>query len=159
VDDVVKTMGIEGMSKSQVSVLAKELGDVIERFRNRPLDQEPYGYGWGNALVHRCLQGGRIVNVATVVATGVNSDGRHDLLGMDVFTTEDGAPWLAFLRCLVARGLPGVKLVISIRIGGCERPSATRRDEALHDEPVLHTSSVWTRPAAFLNLGGRILRR
>ena len=113
VDGLVKSMGIDRMSKSQVSVLAKELDDVVEQFRSRPLDQGPYPFIWVDALVHKCREGGRIVNVATVVATGVNANGLREILGTDVFTTEDGAAWLAFLRGLVARGLSGVKLVIS----------------------------------------------
>ena len=113
VDGVVKSMGLEGMSKSQVSRLAEELDETVESFRNRPLDQGPYTYIWVDALAHKCREGGRIVNVATVVATGVNIDGAREILGVDVFTTEDGAAWVAFLRHLVARGLGGVKLVIS----------------------------------------------
>ncbi len=113
VDGLVKSMGIERMSKSQVSVLAKELDEVVESFRSRPLDQGPYPFIWVDALVHKCREGGRIVNVATVVATGVNSNGLREILGTDVFTTEDGAAWLAFLRGLVARGLSGVSLIIS----------------------------------------------
>ncbi len=113
VDGLVKSMGIDRMSKSQVSVLAQELDEVVESFRSRPLDQGPYPFIWVDALVHKCREGGRIVNVATVVATGVNASGLREILGTDVFTTEDGAAWLAFLRGLVARGLSGVKLVIS----------------------------------------------
>ncbi|RYF12133.1 MAG: IS256 family transposase [Deltaproteobacteria bacterium] len=113
VDGLVKTMGMEGMSKSQVSRLAEDLDEMVESFRNRPLDQGPYTYVWVDALVHKCREGGRIVNVATVIATGVNHVGAREILGVDVFTSEDGAAWVAFLRHLVARGLSGLKLVIS----------------------------------------------
>ncbi len=113
VDGFVKSMGLEGMSKSQVSRLAEELDKMVESFRNRTLDQGPYTYVWVDALVHKCREGGRIVNVATIVATGVNIDGARESLGVDVFTTEDGAAWVAFLRNLVAHGLGGVRLVIS----------------------------------------------
>jgi transposase-like protein len=113
VDDLVKSMGIDGMSKSQVSELAKNLDQKVAEFRNRPLDAGPYTYVWLDALFHKVREGGRVVSVATVIATGVNADGHREVLGVDVFTTEDGAGWMAFLRGLVARGLSGVALVIS----------------------------------------------
>jgi putative transposase len=113
VDDLVKSMGIEGMSKSQVSELAKSLDHKVAEFRNRPLDAGPYTYVWLDALFHKVREGGRVVSVATVIATGVNADGYREILGVDVFTTEDGAGWTAFLRGLVARGLSGVALVVS----------------------------------------------
>lgn len=113
VDDVVRSMGMTGISKSQVSELAKSLDEKVEAFRNRPLDAGPYTYVWVDALTQRVREGGRIVNVATVVATGVNAQGYREILGVDVITTEDGAGWTAFLRGLVARGLCGVQLVIS----------------------------------------------
>ncbi len=113
VDDLVKSMGIDGMSKSQVSELAKQLDSRVSEFRNRPLDAGPYTYVWLDALFHKVREGGRVVSVATVIATGVNAEGHREILGMDVFTTEDGAGWVAFLRGLVARGLSGVALVIS----------------------------------------------
>ena len=113
VDDVVKAMGIAGISKSQVSELAKSLDVIVEAFRTRPLDAGPYTYVWVDALTQKVREGGRIVNVACVIATGVNAEGHREVLGVDVFTTEDGAGWTAFLRSLVARGLSGVQLVIS----------------------------------------------
>jgi len=113
VEGLVRTLGIERMSKSQVSELAKSLDQLVTAFRNRPLDGAPYTYVWLDALVQRCREHGRIVNVATVIATGVNADGHREILGLDVFTSEDGAGWTAFLRGLVARGLSGVRLVIS----------------------------------------------
>jgi putative transposase len=113
VDDIVKTLGIEGISRSQVSRLAKALDATVEAFRSRPLDAGPYTYVWLDALTQKVREGGRIVNVACVVATGVNANGNREVLGVDVITTEDGAGWLAFLRSLVARGLTGVQLVVS----------------------------------------------
>jgi transposase-like protein len=113
VDDIVRAMGIDGISKSQVSVLAKTLDAEVEAFRNRPLDAGPYTYVLVDALTQRVREEGRIVNVACVLATGVNADGRREVLGVDVITAEDGAGWTAFLRNLVARGLSGVKLVVS----------------------------------------------
>jgi transposase-like protein len=113
VDDVVKAMGIEGISRSQVSAMAKELDTMVEAFRSRPLDAGPYTYVWLDALLLKVREGGRVVNVATVIATGVNNEGKRESLGFDVITTEDGAGWTAFLRSLVARGLSGVALVVS----------------------------------------------
>jgi len=113
VDDIVRSMGIDGISKSQVSELAKSLDAIVDAFRNRPLDAGPYTYVWVDALTQKVREGGRIVNVVAVVATGVNVEGYREILGVDVFTTEDGAGWTAFLRGLVARGLSGVQLVVS----------------------------------------------
>ena len=113
VDKLVKTLGIEGLSKSQVSRMAAELDDAVTEFRNRPLDAGPYTYVWADALTQKVREGGRIVNIAVVIAVGVNADGHREILGVDVITTEDGAGWLAFFRSLVARGLSGTALVIS----------------------------------------------
>jgi putative transposase len=113
VDGLVKTLGIEGISKSQVSSLAKSLDEAVEAFRSRPLDAGPYTFVWMDALVLKCREAGRIANVAAVIATGVNADGHREILGLDVLTSEDGAGWTAFLRSLVARGLSGVQVVIS----------------------------------------------
>lgn len=113
VEGLVQTLGIASISKSQVSEMARSLDEVVTTFRNRPLEGGPYTYLWLDALTQKCREGGRIVNVATVVATGVNVDGHREILGMDVITTEDGAGWTALLRGLVARGLSGVQLVVS----------------------------------------------
>jgi len=113
VEGVVKAMGIEGISRSQVSEMAKELDSLVEAFRDRPLDAGPYSYLWLDALTQKVREGGRVVGVAVVIATAVNADGRRELLGFDLVTTEDGAGWTAFLRALVARGLCGVALVVS----------------------------------------------
>jgi transposase-like protein len=113
VEGLVQTLGIAHLSKSQVSVMAKSLDGLVDKFRNRPLDAGPYTYVWVDALTQRCREGGRVVNVCTAIATGVNADGQREILGVDVFTAEDGAAWTSFLRGLVARGLSGVRLVIS----------------------------------------------
>ena len=113
VDKLVKQLGIEGISKSQVSKLAASLDDIVADFRSRPLEEGPYTYVWLDALVHKVREGGRTVSVAAVIAIGVNSDGHREVLGTDVITSEDGAGWVAFLRSLKARGLSGVELVIS----------------------------------------------
>ena len=113
VEGLVQTLGIERLSKSQVSVMAKSLDGMVDEFRNRPLDSGPYTYVWVDALTQRCRDGGRVVNVCTAIATGVNANGYREILGVEVFTAEDGAAWTSFLRGLVARGLSGVRLVIS----------------------------------------------
>jgi transposase-like protein len=113
VEGLVETLGIQSLSKSQVSELAKSLDGEVAAFRARPLDAGPYAYVWLDALAVKCREAGRIVNIACVVATGVNAQGYREILGVDVLTTEDGAGWTAFLRDLVARGLGGVELVVS----------------------------------------------
>ena len=106
VDDIVKAMGIDGISKSQVSKMAKDLDVIVEAFRNRPLDAGPYTYIWLDALTQRVREGGRIVNVAVVVATAVNADGHREVLGLDVITTEDGAGWTASCATSSPAGWP-----------------------------------------------------
>jgi transposase-like protein len=113
VDGLVRTLGIEGISKSRVSEMAKDLDETVTAFRNRPLDGGPYTYVWIDALTQKVREAGRIRNVAALVATGVNASGYREILGLDIVTSEDGAGWTAFCRGLVARGLHGVRLVIS----------------------------------------------
>lgn len=113
VEGLVEALGIASLSKSQVSELAKDLDEMVCDFRNRPLDAGPYTYVWADALTMKVREGGRIVNVACLLAVGVNGEGHREILGLDVATTEDGAGWLAFFRSLVARGLSGGQLVIS----------------------------------------------
>jgi transposase-like protein len=113
VDGLVKTLGIEGISRSQVSRMAKTLDEEVAAFRSRPLDGGAYPHLWVDALAVRVREGGRVVKVACIVATAVNAEGRREIVGVDTFTEESGAAWTAFLRDLVARGLAGVKLVVS----------------------------------------------
>jgi putative transposase len=113
VEGLVQTLGIEHLSKSQVSRMAKDLDAEVAAFRNRPLDAGPYTYVSLDAMTQKVREGGRIVNVAVVIAVGVNAEGHREVLGFDIITSEDGAGWLAFLRGLVARGLAGTTLVIS----------------------------------------------
>ncbi|MBO0847814.1 MAG: IS256 family transposase [Nocardioides sp.] len=113
-DKLVQTLGITGLSKSQVSVMAKELDEHVEQFRTRRLaDAGPFTFVAADALVLKVREGGRVVPVHVLVATGVNNDGHREILGVQVTTSEDGAGWLAFWRDLTARGLTGVKLVTS----------------------------------------------
>lgn len=113
VENLVQALGIEQISKSQVSRMAKVLDAEVEAFRTRPLDAGPYAYAWMDALTMKVREGGRVVNASVLIATGVNAEGTREILGLDLVTSEDGAGWLAFCRSLVARGLTGVMLVIS----------------------------------------------
>jgi transposase-like protein len=110
---LVESLGITRLSKSQVSVMAAELDEQVNQFRARPLDAGPYTFVAADALVLKVREGGRVVNVHALVATGVNADGHREILGLQVTSAEDGAGWLAFLRDLTARGLSGVALVTS----------------------------------------------
>jgi putative transposase len=101
------------LSKSQVSVMAAELDAQVADFRARPLDTGPYTFVAADALVLKVREGGRVVGVHALVATGVNADGHREILGLQVTSAEDGAGWLAFFRDLTARGLTGVRLVTS----------------------------------------------
>jgi transposase-like protein len=113
VEKLAASLGVTGLSKSQVSLMAAELDEMAEGFRSRPLDAGPYTFLWIDALTQKVREGGRTVNVHALIATGVNADGHREILGIDVASSEDGAGWLAFLRGLVARGLSGVQLVTS----------------------------------------------
>ena len=109
----METLGITRLSKSRVSEMAKDLDAQVEAFRTRPLDAGPYTFVAADALVLKVREGGRIVNVHALLATGVNADGYREILGLHVTTAEDGAGWLGFFRDLAARGLSGVALVTS----------------------------------------------
>ena len=113
VEKLAESMGVTSLSKSQVSAMAAELDEVVAGFRNRRLDSGPYLFVWVDALTQKVREGGRTVNVHCLVATGVNADGKREILGVEVASSEDGAGWLAFLRGLVARGLSGVAMVTS----------------------------------------------
>jgi putative transposase len=113
-DKLVQSLGITSLSKSQVSEMAKELDAHVEEFRTRSLAEAgPFTFVAADALVLKVREGGRVVPVHALVATGVNADGHREILGVQVTTSEDGAGWLAFFRDLTARGLCGVKLVTS----------------------------------------------
>jgi transposase-like protein len=113
VEKLAASLGVTSLSKSQVSLMAAELDEMVEGFRSRRLDTGPYTFMWIDALTQKVREGGRTVNVHALIATGVNADGKREILGIDVASSEDGAGWLAFLRGLVARGLSGVQLVTS----------------------------------------------
>jgi transposase-like protein len=113
-DKLVKTLGIDSLSKSQVSRMATDLDQLVDEFRHRPLDAAgPFTFVAADALTMKVREGGRVVNAVVLVAVGVNGDGHREVLGMRVATSETGAAWNEFLADLVARGLTGVRLVTS----------------------------------------------
>jgi putative transposase len=112
VDDLVKAMGMSGISKSQVSRLCEEIDDRVKAFLDRPIEGD-WPYLWIDATYVKVRQNGRIVSVAVIIAVGVNADGRREVLGMDIGPSEAETFWTGFLRKLARRGLRGVKLVVS----------------------------------------------
>ena len=113
-DKLVKTLGIDSLSKSQVSRMAAELDEHVEEFRHRPLDTAgPFTFVAADALTMKVREGGRVINAVVLLATGVNGDGHREVLGMRVATSETGAAWNEFFADLTARGLSGVRLVTS----------------------------------------------
>ena len=132
-EKLVETLGITRLSKSQVSVMAKELDAHVEDFRTRPLDAGPYRFVAADALTVKVREGGRVVNVHALGATGINADGHREILGFDITSAEDGAGWMSFFRGLTARGLGGVALVTSdahaglVAAIGATLPEASRR--------------------------------
>jgi putative transposase len=112
VDDLVKAMGMTGISKSQVSRLCEEIDAKVKAFLSRPIEGD-WPYLWIDATYVKVRESGRIVSAAVIVAVGVNADGRREVLGMDIGPSEAETFWTEFLRKLARRGLRGVKLVIS----------------------------------------------
>ena len=112
-EKLVESLGITRLSKSQVSIMARDLDEQVDQFRTRPLDAGPYTFVAADALVLKVREGGRVANVHALLATGVNQDGHREILGLQVTSAEDGAGWLSFFRDLSDRGLTGVKLVTS----------------------------------------------
>src|SRR6185312_907927 len=112
VDDLIKAMGMTGISKSQVSRLCEEIDEKVKAFLSRPIEGD-WPYLWVDATYVKARESGRIVSAAVIVAVGVNSDGRREVLGMDIGPSEAETFWTEFLRKLARRGLRGVKLVVS----------------------------------------------
>jgi transposase-like protein len=112
VDELVKALGMTGISKSQVSRLCEEIDERVKTFLERPIEGD-WPYLWIDATYVKVRQNGRIVSVAVTIAVAVNSDGRREVLGIAIGPSEAEAFWLEFLRSLKRRGLAGVKLVIS----------------------------------------------
>jgi len=124
VHDLVQAMGMSGISKSQVSRLCGEIDDKVKAFLSRPIEGDQ-PYLWIHATCVKVRQNGRIVSVAVIIAVGVNSDGRREVLGMDIGPSEAETFWTAFLRKLARRGLRGVKLVESTPMRG-SKPRSER---------------------------------
>jgi putative transposase len=133
VDDLVRALGIVGISKSEVSRLCTTLDAEVERFRTRPLTGA-YPYLWLDATDRKVRQDGRVVAMAVVIAIGVTAEGRREVWGLDVGPSEEEAFWQQFLRGLVERGLSGVRVVISDAHAGLKRAVTT----------ILHGAS-WQR--------------
>ena len=133
VDDLVKALGVDGISKSEVSRICGTLDTVVAAFRTRPLTGE-HRYLWVDATYQKVRVDGRVVSQATVVAIGITSAGERQVLGVDVGPSEDRAFWTAFLRSLVKRGLTGVRLVVSDAHEGLKQAIST----------VLH-GAAWQR--------------
>src|SRR5258705_106907 len=112
VDDLVKALGMSGISKSQVSRLCEEIDEKVQAFLDRPIEGD-WLYLWIDATYVKVREAGRIVSVAVIIAVGVNADGRREVLGLDIGASEAETFWTAFLRKLARRGLRGVKLVVS----------------------------------------------
>src|SRR6201990_1486161 len=112
VDDLVQAMGMTGISKSQVGRLCGEIDEKVKAFLDRPIEGD-WPYLWIDATYVKVRQNGRVVSVAVIVAVGANSDGRREVLGLDIGPSEAETFWTAFLRKLARRGLRGVRLVVS----------------------------------------------
>ena len=112
VDELVQAMGLSGISKSTVSKLCKDIDERVGEFLNRPLTGE-WPYVWLDATYLKVRQGGRIVPVAAIIAVAANTEGRREIIGLGIGPSEAEAFWTEFLRSLKARGLDGVRLVIS----------------------------------------------
>jgi putative transposase len=123
VDDLVKAMGMTGISKSQVSRLCAEIDERVNAFLNRPIEGS-WPYLWIDATYVKVREAGRIISVAVIIAVAVNSDGRREVLGLEVGPSEAEPFWTKFLRSLTRRGLRGVKLVISDAHEGLKRAAA-----------------------------------
>ncbi len=160
VDDVAKAMGIEGISRSQVSEICKDLDILVEAWRGRPLDAGPYAFMWIDALALKIREGARITNVCTLVATAVNCEGHREIVGLQLGSAETGASWTAFLRELVARGLSGVQLVTSDAHEGLKGAIAAVLDGAQWQRCRTHfTSNLQAKvPAHAQPLVGSLVR-
>ena len=141
VDDLVKAMGASGISKSQVSRLCAEIDERVNRFLARPIEGA-WPYLWIDATYIKAREAGRIVSTAVIIAVGVNTDGRREVLGVATGALEAEPFWKAFLRSLADRGLRGVKLVIADDHKGL-RAAAVKVFHATHQRCRVH----WLRNA------------
>ena len=158
VDDLVQAMGLSGISKSTVSKLCKDIDERVGEFLNRPLSGQ-WPYVWLDATYLKQRQGGRIVSVAAIIAVAANTEGRREIIGLGVGPSEAETFWMDFLRSLRARGLDGVKLVISDAHAGL-KGATSRIFEAtwqrcrvglLKKSPAADQAASWT----LVNVVGR----
>jgi putative transposase len=145
VDDLVQAMGMAGISKSEVSRICQELDERVNAFLERPIEGE-WPYLWIDATYVQVREQGRIVSTAVIIATGVNTDGRREVLGMATGPSEAEPFWTDFLRSLADRGLRGVKLVVADDHKGL-RAAAGK---------VLHATQQRCRVHWMRNLLGRV---
>ncbi len=125
VENLVQSMGMDGISKSQVSRLCSELDEMVDAFRGRPLGGERYPYVWLDATYEKVRENGHVVSLALILAIGVTESGRREIVGLTVGLSEEEATWTEFLRSLVDRGLTGLRLVISDAHGGVKNAIRT----------------------------------
>lgn len=167
-DKLVKTLGIDRLSKSQVSRMAAELDEHVDQFRHRPLGEAgPFTFITADALTMKVREGGRVINTVVMLATGVNADGHREVLGLRVATSETGPAWNEFFADLVARGLTGVRLVTSDAHQGLVEAIAANLPGASWQRCRTHYSanlmaitpkSLWPAgSAALLFRGGQVL--
>ena len=145
VDDLVRAMGLAGVSKSEVSRVCQEIDARVDAFLARPIEGE-WPYLWIDATYVQVRENGRIVSTAVIIATAVNTDGRREILGMATGPSEAEPFWADFLRSLADRGLRGVKLVVADDHKGL-RAAATK---------VLHATLQRCRVHWMRNLLGRV---
>jgi len=124
VDELMRALGLDGLSKLEVSRICSELDSLFEAFRTRALTTD-YPYIWSTRRITRVRVNGEVTSQATVVAVGVTSDGERHVLGVDVGPSEVRPFWTAFLRSLMKRGLRGVRLIISDAHEGLKQAIAT----------------------------------
>lgn len=137
VDDLVRALGIDGISRSEVSRICKSLDEEVQAFLGRPIESE-CPYLWLDATFHKVREAGRVISVATVVAIGVTATGERTVLGAATGPSEDHQFWVAFLRQLVKRGLRGVRLVISDAHEGLRQAIAKILHEATWQRCRVH---------------------
>ena len=148
-DKLVKTLGIDGLSKSQVSRMATDLDEHVAQFRHRPLGEAgPFTFVAADALTMKVREGGRVINAVVLVATGVNGDGHREVLGLQVATSETKPAWNTFFADLVARGLQGVMLVTSDAHAGLVEAIAANLPGASWQRCRTHYPDVLVMPSS-----------
>ena len=164
VDDLVKAMGMDGISKSQVSRLCEDIDTRVNTFLNRPLEGD-WPYMWIDATYVKTRQNGSIVSVAVIIAVGVNTDGRREVLGMKIGASEAEPFWTEFLRSLTRRGLRGVKLLISDAHEGLkaavtkvlratwQRCRVGLLKKPLHADSLIRADDSWSAPCLAAGFG------